>query len=71
MRARRVGVSQPGLAEMMRTTGSVEARGARGRATIQVSSRHVPDQLNETIRETRTCPKCSSEHFKDRRDRTA
>ena len=29
------------------------------------------DQLNETIRETRTCPKCSSEHFKDRRGRTA
>jgi len=25
------------------------------------------DQQLETIRETRTCPRCSSEHFKDRR----
>ena len=28
------------------------------------------DQVNEAIRETRTCPKCGGNHYKDRRVRT-
>lgn len=41
--------------------------GIRGETNDFVADTHANlDQLNETIRETRTCPKCGSEHFKDR-----
>jgi hypothetical protein len=65
---------EPGLAHLgSRASRAIGTRQAlrttvRGQSNDFVADAYAQlDQLNETVRETRTCPKCGSEHFKDRR----
>jgi hypothetical protein len=63
---------EPGLAHLgrrgSRATGTLRARrtSIRGESNDFIADTYAElDQLNETIRESRTCPKCGGEHFKD------
>jgi hypothetical protein len=64
---------EPGLARLAARGSRIGTRQAlrttiRGTSNDFVADTYAQlDQLNETIRETRTCPKCGSEHFNGRR----
>ena len=66
-------IPEPGLAHLAARGSRIGTRQAlrttiRGQSNDFIADTFAQlDQLNETIRETRTCPKCGSEHFKDRR----
>ena len=64
---------EPGLARLASRGSRIGTRQAlrttiRGESNDFVADTFAQlDQLNETIRETRTCTKCGSERFKDQR----
>jgi hypothetical protein len=66
---------EPGLARLgtrrSRFTGTRQAlrTSIRGTSNDFIADSYAAlDQANETIRETRTCPRCGSEHFNDQRE---